>query len=218
MTKPDTKTDALLDELLQGCESPEEILGEHGLLKGLTKRLVERALATELTTHLGDAPHARLPSKGDNARNGSSPNTVQTKQGPIDLAVPRDRAGTFEPTVVKKRQRRLEGFDGKVLALYAHELTTRKIQGHLEDLYGTEVSPTLISTITDAVLEDVRLWQSRPLEPVYPILYFDCLFVKSRHNGAVKTKAVSVALGVTLAGEKELVGLWVSETEGAKFW
>ena len=218
MTKPDTKTDALLDELLQGCESPEEILGEHRLLKGLTKRLVERALATELTTHLGDAPHARLPSKGDNARNSSSPKTVQTKQGPIDLAVPRDRAGTFEPTVVKKRQRRLEGFDGKVLALYAHELTTRKIQGHLEDLYGTEVSPTLISTITDAVLEDVRLWQSRPLEPVYPILYFDCLFVKSRHNGAVKTKAVSVALGVTLAGEKELVGLWVSETEGAKFW
>ena len=218
MTKPDTKTDALLDELLQGCESPEEILGEHRLLKGLTKRLVERALATELTTHLGDAPHARLPSKGDNARNGSSLKTVQTKQGPIDLAVPRDRAGTFEPTVVKKRQRRLEGFDGKVLALYAHELTTREIQGHLEDLYGTEVSPTLISTITDAVLEDVRLWQSRPLEPVYPILYFDCLFVKSRHNGAVKTKAVSVALGVTLAGEKELVGLWVSETEGAKFW
>ena len=218
MTKPDTKTDALLDELLQGCESPEEILGEHGLLKGLTKRLVERALATELTTHLGDAPHARLPSKGDNARNGSSPNTVQTKQGPIDLAVPRDRAGTFEPTVVKKRQRRLEGFDGKVLALYAHGLTTREIQGDLEELYGTEVSPTLISTITDAVLEDVRLWQSRPLEPVYPILYFDCLFVKSRHNGAVKTKAVSVALGVTLAGEKELVGLWVSETEGAKFW
>ena len=197
MTKPDTKTDALLDELLQGCESPEEIRGEHGLLKGLTKRLVERALATELTTHLGDAPHARLPSKGDNARNGSSLKTVQTKQGPVDLAVPRDRAGTFEPTVVKKRQRRLEGFDGKVLALYAHGLTTREIQGHLEELYGTEVSPTLISTITDAVLADVRLWQSRPLEPVYPILYFDCLFVKSRHDGAVKTKAVSVALGVT---------------------
>ena len=218
MTKPDTKTDALLDDLLQGCESPEEILGEHGLLKGLTKRLVERALAAELTTHLGYASHARLPSKGDNARNGSSPKTVQTEQGPVDLAVPRDRAGTFEPTVVKKRQRRLEGFDGKVLALYAHGLTTREIQGHLEELYGTEVSPTLISTMTDAVLEDVRLWQSRPLEAVYPMLYFDCLFVKSRHDGAVKTKAVYVALGVTLAGEKELLGLWVSETEGAKFW
>lgn len=215
MTTPDTKTDALLDELLQDCKSPEEILGEHGLLKGLTKRLVERALAAELTTHLGYAPHARLPSKGDNARNGSSPKTVQTEQGPVDLAVPRDRAGTF---VVKKRQRRLEGFDGKVLALYAHGLTTREIQGHLEEVYGTEVSPTLISTMTDAVLEDVRLWQSRPLEAVYPMLYFDCLFVKSRHDGAVKTKAVYVALGVTLAGEKELLGRWVSETEGAKFW
>lgn len=218
MTKHDTKTDALLDDLLQGCESPEAILGEHGLLKGLTKRLVERVLAAELTTHLGYAPHARPASKSDNARNGSSPKTVQTEQGPIDLAVPRDRAGTFEPTVVKKRQRRLEGFDDKVLALYAHGLTTREIQGHLEELYGTEVSPTLISTITDAVLEDVRLWQSRPLETVYPILYFDCLFVKSRHDGAVKTKAVYVALGITLAGEKELLGLWVSETEGAKFW
>ena len=218
MTKHDTRTDALLDELLQGCASPEEILGEHGFLKGLTKRLVERALAAELTTHLGYAPPARPPSKPDNARNDSSPKTVQTEQGPIDLAVPRDRAGTFEPTVVKKRQRRLEGFDGKVLALYAHGLTTREIQGDLEELYGTEVSPTLISTITDAVLADVCLWQSRPLEPVYPILYFDCLFVKSRHDGAVKTKAVSVALGVTVAGEKELVGLWVSETEGAKFW
>ena len=199
---------------MQGCESPEEILGEHGILKGLTKRLVERALAAELTTHLGYAPHARSSSKSDNARNGSSPKTVQTEQGPIDLAVPRDRAGTFEPTVVKKRQRRLEGFDHKVLALYAHGLTTWKIQGHLEELYGTEVSPTLISTSTDAVLEDVRLWQSRPLETVYPILYFDCLFVKSRHDEAVKTKAAYVALGVTLAGEKELLCLWVSETEG----
>ena len=132
MTKHDTQTDALLDDLLQGCESPEEILGEQGLLKGLTKRLVERALAAELTTHLGYAPHARPPSKSDNARKGSTPKTIQTEQGPVDLAVPRDRAGTFEPTVVKKRQRRLEGFDGNVLALYAQGLTTRDIQGPLE--------------------------------------------------------------------------------------
>lgn len=202
MTKQDTKPDALLDDLLPGCESPEEILGEHGLLEGLTKRLVERALAAELTTHLGYAPHARPPSKAGNARNGSSPKTVQTEQGLVDLAVPRDRAGTFEPTVVKKRQRRLEGFADKVLTLYAHGLTTRDIQGHLEELYGTEVSPTLISAITDAVLEDVRLWPSRPLETVYPIRYFDCLLVKSRHDGAVKTEAVYVALGVTLNGGK----------------
>ncbi len=151
-------------------------------------------------------------------RNGTNAKTIQTDQGPVELAVPRDRAGTFEPTVVPKRQRRLEGFDDKVLALYAHGLTTREIQGHLEELYGTDVSPALISSITDTVLEDVRLWQSRPLEAVYPILYFDCLFVKSRHDGAVKSKAVYVALGVNLTGEKELLGLWVSETEGAKFW
>ncbi|MCA9466135.1 MAG: IS256 family transposase [Nitrospira sp.] len=218
MPKPDTKTDALLDELLKDCESPEDILGEQGLLKGLTKRLVERALQAELTTHLGYAPHARPLATSGNTRNGTSPKTVETDQGPVELNVPRDRAGTFEPVVVKKRQRRLEGFDDKVLALYAHGMTTREIQNHLEELYGTEVSPTLISTITDAVLEEVRLWQSRPLETVYPILYFDCLFVKSRHDGAVKTKAVYVALGVTLTGEKELLGLWVSETEGAKFW
>ncbi len=218
MTKPNTKTDALLDDLLKDCESPEDILGEHGLLKDLTKRLVERALTAELTNHLGYPPYARGLSQGGNTRNGTSSKIIQTDQGPVELAVPRDRAGTFEPTVVPKRQRRLEGFDDKVLALYAHGLTTREIQSHLEDLYGTEVSPTLISTITDAVLEDVRLWQSRPLEMVYPILYFDCLFVKSRHEGAVKTKAVYVALGVTLTGEKELLGLWVSETEGAKFW
>jgi len=218
MTKAHTKTDDLLDALLKDCESPEDILGEHGLLKGLTKRLVERALAAELTNHLGYVPHARNHGKSGNTRNGTTAKTVETDQGPVELAVPRDRAGTFEPAVVKKRQRRLEGFDDKVLALYAHGLTTREIQGHLEELYGTDVSPTLISTITDAVLDDVRVWQSRPLEQVYPILYFDCLFVKSRHEGAVKTKAVYVALGVNLSGEKELLGLWVSETEGAKFW
>ena len=218
MTKPNTKTDALLDDLLKDCESPEAILGEHGLLKGLTKRLVERALAAELTNHLGYVPHARHQAQNGNVRNGTSAKTVETDQGPMELAVPRDRAGTFEPTVVQKRQRRLDGFDDKVLALYAQGMTTREIQNHLEELYGTEVSPTLISTLTDAVLEDVRLWQSRPVEAVYPILYFDCLFVKSRHEGAVKTKAVYVALGVTLTGEKELLGLWVSETEGAKFW
>ncbi|MDI3466181.1 MAG: Mobile element protein [Nitrospira sp.] len=206
MTKPNTKTDALLDDLLQGCESPEAILGEHGLLKGLTKRLVERALAAELTNHLGYVPHARHQAQNGNVRNGTSAKTVETDQGPMELAVPRDRAGTFEPTVVQKRQRRLDGFDDKVLALYAQGMTTREIQNHLEELYGTEVSPTLISTLTDAVLEAGRLWQSRPVEAVYPILYFDCLFVKSRHEGAVKTKAVYVALGVTLTGEKEL---WV---------
>jgi transposase-like protein len=136
----------------------------------------------------------------------------------LDLAVPRDRNGSFTPQLVPKRQRRLEGFDAQVLSLYARGLSTREIQGHLAELYGTEVSPTLISTITDAVLEDVRTWQARPLASVYPILYFDALFVKSRQEGPVQTKAVYLALGVTMDGEKELLGLWLSESEGAKFW
>ncbi len=151
---------------MQDCDLPEEILGEHGLLKRLPKQLVERALAAELTNHLGYAPHARPQSQSGNVRHGTSAKTVETDQGPVELAIPRDRAGTFDPAVVPKRQRRLEGFDDKVLALYAHGLTPREIQGHREELYGTDVSPTLISTITNAVLEDVRLWQSRPLENV----------------------------------------------------
>ncbi len=220
MTRGNTrsKTDELLDELLEGCNSPEDIFGKHGLVKQLTKRLVERALRAELTEHLGYAPHAAAGRGSGNTRNGHSTKTVQTANGDLPLEVPRDRQGSFEPLLIPKRQRRLEGFAEKVLALYARGLTTRDIQGHLEELYGVEVSPTLISTITDAVLEDVRTWQSRPLDAVYPILYFDCLFVKSRQEGVVKNKAVYVALGVTLQGEKELLGLWISETEGAKFW
>jgi transposase-like protein len=153
-----------------------------------------------------------------NARNGKGQKTVQTDTGPLDLVVPRDRNGSFAPQLVAKRQRRLEGFDDKVLSLYARGLSTRDIQGHLEELDGTEVSPTLISSITEAVLDEVRTWQARPLASVYPILSFDALFVKSREEGAVQTKAVSLALGVTMDGEKELLGLWLSETEGAKFW
>jgi transposase-like protein len=179
---------------------------------------VERALEAELTAHLGYTPHVRHGSLEGNARNGKGQKTVQMANGPLDLVVPRDRHSSFEPQLIKKRQRRLEGFDDKVLSLYARGLSTREIQGHLEDLYGTEVSPTLISTITDAVLDEVRAWQSRPLASVYPILYFDALFVKSRQEGPVQTKAVYLALGITMEGEKELLGLWLSESEGAKFW
>jgi putative transposase len=218
MTSVNAKQEALLDELLKDYTTPQDILGEHGLLKQLTKRLVERALDAELTAHLGYAPHVRHGSPKGNARNGTGPKTVQTVNGPLDLVVPRDRHSSFEPQLGSKRQRRLEGVDDKVLALYARGLSTREIQGPREDLYGTEVSPTLISTITDAVLDEVRTWQSRPLAPVYPILYFDALFVKSRQEGLVQTKAVYLALGVTLEGEKELLGLWLSESEGAKFW
>src|ERR687883_1485672 len=218
MTRNAAKHDALLDELLKDYTDPKDILGEHGLLKQLTKRVIERALAVELTAHLGYAPHVRQERDGTNCRNGTGKKTVHTETGQCNIEVPRDRDGSFDPQLVKKRQRRLEGFDDKVLSLYARGLTTREIQGHLEDLYGTEVSPTLISTITDAVLDDVRAWQARPLASVYPILYFDALFVKSRQDGPVQTKAVYLALGVTLEGEKDLLGLWLSESEGAKFW
>jgi transposase-like protein len=218
MTRNTAKQDALLDELLKDYTDPKDILGAHGLLKQLTKRVIERALEAELTTHLGYAPHARNGNGAANYRNGTGKKTVQTETAQLAIAVPRDRDGSFEPQLVPKRQRRLEGFDDQVLALYARGLSTREIQAHLEDLYDVEVSPTLISNITDAVLDEVRTWQARPLASVYPILYFDALFVKSRQEGPVQTKAVYVALGITLEGEKELLGLWLSESEGAKFW
>ena len=218
MTRNTAKHDALLDELLKDYTDPKEILGEHGLLRQLTTRVVERALEAELTAHLGYAPQARNGRSSEHYRNGKGKKTVQTETAQIDNDVPPDRDGSFEPQLVKKRQRRLDGFDDKVLALYARGLSTREMQAHLEDLYGVEVSPTLISNITDAVLDEVRTWQARPLASVYPILYFDALFVKSRQEGPVQTKAVYVALGITLEGEKELLGLWLSESEGAKFW
>lgn len=218
MARVKTKQDALIDELLKECQEPKGILGRDGLLKQLTKRLVERALQAELTGHLGYEPNAAEGRGAENSRNGYGQKTLQSDTGPIPVEVPRDRNGSFEPQLVKKRQRRLEGFDEKVLALYARGLSTRDIQGQLEELYGAEVSPSLISNVTDAVLEDVRAWQSRPLSAVYPILYFDALFVKTRQEGPVTTKAIYLALGINLEGEKELLGLWVAQTEGSKFW
>src|SRR5215471_7842369 len=218
MTRNIAKHDALLDELLKDYTDPKDILGAHGLLKQLTKRVIERVLEAELITHLGYAPYTRNGSGAGNYRNGKGKKTVQTETAQFDITVPRDRDGSFEPQLVPKRQRRLEGFDDQVLALYARGLSTREIQAHLEELYDVEVSPTLISNITDAVLDEVRTWQARPLASVYPILYFDALFVKSRQDGPVQTKAVYVALGITVEGEKELLGLWLSDSEGAKFW
>jgi len=218
MTITQKKTDALLDELLKGCRTPQDILGEHGLLKQLTKRMVERALEAEMSDHLGYEAYAPEGRGTGNSRNGKTKKTIQSDAGQFEIEVPRDREGRFEPQLVRKRQRRLDGFDDKVLALYARGLSTREIQAQLEELYGVEVSATLISNVTDAVYEEVRAWQSRPLAAVYPILYFDALYVKSREDGPVKNKAVYLALGINLAGEKELLGLWMNETEGAKFW
>lgn len=218
MTRKKSKQDTLIDELLEDCQDPKDILGKNGLLKQLTKRLVERTLEAELAGHLGYEPHSIKGRGSGNNRNGKGHKTVQSDTGALEIEVPRDRNGTFEPQLVKKRQRRLEGFDDKVLALYARGLSTRDIQGQLEELYGAEVSPTLISNVTNAVMEDVRAWQSRPLSAVYPILYFDALFVKSRQEGPVNNKAVYLALGINLEGEKELLGLWIAATEGSKFW
>lgn len=218
MTRKKSRQDALIDELLEDVEDPKDILGKNGLLKQLTQRLVERTLEAELTDHLGYEPHEQKGRGTGNSRNGKGRKTVKSETGAIDIQVPRDRNGTFEPKLVKKRQRRLEGFDDKVLALYSRGLSTRGIQEQLEELYGVDVSPTLISNVTNAVMDDVRAWQSRPLSSVYPILYFDALFVKSRQEGPVKNKAVYLALGINLEGEKELLGLWIAETEGSKFW
>ncbi len=218
MASSKQKQEALLDELLKDYSDPKEILGEHGLLKQLTKHVVERALEAEMREHLGYAAHAAEGRGSGNSRNGKSSKTVQSESAQFEIEVPRDRNGTFEPQLVKKRQRRLEGFDDKVLSLYGRGQSTREIQSQLKDLYGVEVSPTLISNVTNSVLEEVRAWQARPLSAVYPILYFDALFVKSRQEGPVKTKAVYVALGINLEGEKELLGLWIADNEGAKFW
>lgn len=215
--KKKDRTDELLVELIKG-KSPEEILGEGGVLKQLTRRLVENALEGEMTEHLGYEPHAPEGKNTGNSRNGKSEKTIHTETGSVEIDVPRDRSGTFEPKLVRKRQRRLEGFDDKVLSLYARGMTTREIQGHLKDLYGTEVSPALISNVTDSVLKDVQAWQSRALDSVYPIVYLDALHLKMRLDGLVQTRAVYLALGVNLEGHKELLGLWIGEKEGSKFW
>lgn len=213
----DDPTDRMLDELLKG-KTPEEILGEEGLLKDLTRRLVNRALEGEMTAHLGYERHAPAGKNTGNSRNGRTAKTVQTQTGEVEIEVPRDRAGEFEPQLVRKHQRRLAGFDDKVIALYARGLTTREIQGYLEELYGVEVSPALISSVTDSVLEDVQAWQSRPLDAIYPIVYLDAIHLKLRTSGRVQSQAVYVALGIDLEGKKELLGLWIGENEGAKFW
>ena len=220
MTKTKAKTDEFssetLDTLLSGHETPEDIFGKDGLFKRLQSALIERALGGELTHHLGYPRHG--PAAGDDRRNGHGAKTLETENGPLSIRVPRDRDGDFAPQLVKKGQRRLEGFDDKVLSLYARGMSMREIQGHLEELYGTDVSPELISTVTDAVMEEVRSWQNRPLESHYPIVYLDALRVKVRDRGHIVSKAVYLAIGVTLEGQKEALGLWLARSEGAKFW
>jgi len=211
-------SDDVLDALLAGAKTAEEIAGPDGLLGQLTRRLLNRALEAELSDHLGYEAGQAPPGGAGNARNGKPSKTVLTDQGPIRIRSPRDRKGTFEPQIVKKRQTRWVGFDEKVISLYARGLTVREIQGHLAEIYGTEVSPDLISKITDAVLQDAKAWQNRPLERVYPIVYLDALVVKIRDGHAVRNHACYVAIGVNLDGERDVLGLWFQQTEGAKFW
>lgn len=208
----------VLDELLADCESPEQIVGENGLLKQLTKAVLERALEAEMTHHLGYEKHAPAGRNSGNSRNGATVKKLAGELGEIELATPRDRTGEFEPRIVAKGQRRLDGFDQKIVSLYARGMTTREIGAHLEEMYGVEVSPTLISRVTDEVLDEVRQWQNRPLEALYPVVFLDALFVKMREGGQVANRAVYVALGVNVEGEKDVLGLWVADGEGAKFW
>jgi putative transposase len=211
-------TDQVLDEILKDYHQPEDLLGRDGLLKQLQKRLLEKAMGAELTVHLGYGKHDPAGKNSGNSRNGSSPKTLKGEFGNLELATPRDRNGTFEPQIVAKGQRRFEGFDQAIISLYSRGLTTREIEGHLLEIYGVEVSPALVSQVTDAVCADVKVWQNRPLEEVYPIVFFDALWGKVRADGTVVKVAVYLALGITLAGQKEILGMWVANTEGAKFW
>ena len=219
MAKKDN--DELVEELLKEFDfkklTPEQITGKDGLIKQLTKRIVEKAMNTEMDEHLGYEKNQRN-DVSDNSRNGSSKKRITTEVGSVPIDVPRDRNGEFEPQIIPKHKRRFDGFDDKIISMYALGMTTRDIQDHLKDIYGVDVSPELISNVTDAILDDVKEWRSRPLESVYPIVYFDALVVKGRTEGRVVKKAVYVALGVSMEGKKEVLGLWIADTEGAKFW
>jgi putative transposase len=210
--------DELVDQLLDGYEDPSELTGPDGLLNRLRKRLIERAAGAELEAHLGYPPGGEPPEGVQNRRNGTSAKTLRTVDGPVTVELPRDRDASFEPRIVPKHARSFDGFDDQVLALYAGGMTTREIQRHLRDLYGVEVSEGLISDVTASVQDDVRAWQTRPLEETYVVLYLDAMIVSIREAQVVRRKAVHVAIGVTLAGERDCLGLWIENREGARFW
>jgi putative transposase len=205
----------LLDELVKGPLTGE---GVEELMRSFKKALIERVLGGEMSHHLGYVAGGEKPKEATNHRNGTSGKTVLTDLGALRIEVPRDREGTFEPTLIGKHERRFTGFDDKILALYARGMTVREIQGYLEEMYTVEVSPDFISSVTDAVLSEVTAWQSRPLEVMYPVVFFDALRVKIREEAVVRSKAVYLALGVLADGSKDILGIWIETTEGAKFW
>jgi len=208
--------DELISELVAGCQNEGDLFGPDGVFTRLKGAVMQRLLEAEMTTHLGHDRHERR--QGSNSRNGHSTKTVETETGPVEVRVPRDREGTFEPQLIKKRQTRLEGFDEKVLALYGRGMSTRDIQAHLRELYGTDVSHELISKATDGVMDLFREWQCRPLDAIYPIIYLDALFISTREGGQVTKRAFYIALGVGLDGQRDVLGIWAAPTEGAKFW
>lgn len=208
----------VLDELLKDYKNPEDLVGENGILKQLTKRLVERAMVGEMTSHLGYDKNKKNTDLNGNARNGTSSKKITSDYGELEIQVPRDRNSTFKPQIVSKHERRFTGFDDKIISMYSRGMTVRDIQNHLEEIYGVEVSPDLISSVSKSVLEDIKEWQTRPLDNLYPILYLDAVRIKIRDNGHVINKAVYLAMGVNLDGIKEVLGMWTADTEGAKFW
>jgi putative transposase len=211
-------TPELLDELLKDYHSPDDMFGNDGLLQQLTKAVLERALQGEMTHHLGYEKHDVAGKNSGNSRNGKSSKTIKGKRGQVQIDVPRDRESSFEPQLIKKGQTRFDGFDDKIISMYARGMTCREIKAHLQEVYGVDVSPDMISIVTDAVINEVRAWQSRPLDPLYPILYLDALQVKVKDQGRVSNKAIYLAIGVNMSGIKEVLGMWASENEGAKFW
>jgi putative transposase len=208
----------LLDELIGELKNPEDFYGNGGLIAELTRAITERVLEGELTHHLGYEKNSSTGTNSGNSRNGKTTKTVKGKNGELNIVVPRDRNGSFAPQLIKKRQSRFDGFDEKIIALYARGMTTRDIQAQLAELYGVEVSPSFISTVTDAILPEVTAWQNRPLESLYPVVFLDAIRIKSRAGGSVQNMAVYIALGVKPDGMKEVLGMWIAKSEGAKFW
>jgi putative transposase len=208
----------ILDELLGGAKTQDDLFGKDGVIKQISKRFMERLLEMEMSNHLGYAKHAAEGHNSGNSRNGKQKKTVKTSNGEIEIEVPRDRASEFEPVLVGKRQSHLKGLDDQVLSLYARGMTVRDIQSHLSELYGTEISRDLISTMTDAVLEDVTEWRNRPLDKLYPIVFMDGFVAKCRLDGRVCNRAVYVIYGIDMSGRKNVLGLYLGENEGAKFW
>lgn len=208
----------LIDELLKDYRKPEDLMGEGGIFKQLSKALIERCLSAELDTHLEEERSNPEPELPRNRRNGHSKKTIKGEFGTSEVAIPRDRNGAFEPQLIPKGQTRFNGFDDKILSLYARGMSTRDIESQLKDLYGVDVSHTLISNVTEAVEAERKAWQNRSLDEIYPILYLDAIVVKVRHEGRVINKAIHLALGVNLSGHKELLGMWVTQNESSKFW